>query len=1669
MTSFKTSFKKMLSYTLIIVLLVGTIQVNALNMETTGSQTTFSDMPDNWSTAALMHAVENGLLVGSGGKILPNDYLTRAQMAAVIVRAFNASDKADLSGYSDVKPTDWFADSMAQAHQMGVMQGSNGKMYPSNFITRQEVCAVMARAFKLEPEETINKTFTDEDKISDWAKGEVYAVVNGGYIQGNNGVLDPLGYVTRAQFAQIFYNFIKQYIRTPGEYTEVADGNIMINVPEVILKDVKINGDLIIGDGVGNGDVTLDNVLVAGRMVIRGGGINSIRITGNSNIKNIIVARVDGKVRVFSEDGTEIGEVIVDGSDDVIIEGNVSSLTIRAENVKVEANNAEIGSVAIEGQSTDLVVGDNSAIENLTVNANNANITASEGSEIESVVVNKAGANIEGDGKVEKVAANADDVVVKTINTSVSAAEGTKGVKAGDKPVEPGQTVKTKGDTPAPSGGGGGGGGGRDDRSPVAITDINVKNATTVTFKSNAAPTKVLWNGTDVKASMTGSNPYTITVPGITKTSNTLVVGASGYKDKTVTYTIPAGKYENLKVISNSEELDSAITSQKDGETWILKAGDYAVESKYRFDIDVEGDSKYNYYYFPIIAADLKIIGEGNPAIYGTTLTLNGVRATQNFITIMSDGVIIDGLTIMSKISANKAIEVAGDKGGRNFTIRNCFITQNTKVTYNGTDVVTDYFGKEEVLTSKNIEFPGSLYFYEDVGNSVVENVFLNKSRISAGTLTPESSLTLKDVIVDFNGSVEEGYKGYYPISTSDRSVNVVADNVTVKVGSSIGYKLEEIINNLPEGTTLELAAGVYYNSTGEAPDANGVNIIDNGATFAKADKVISDINELSAAIKEQNDDEIWLILAGTYDIPRDMTTLYSGQAGWYMPITTDNLTIIGIGNPILTSSETSPNGAWASQNLITIWGDNVTLKGLVITPKVKENKSVEVVGDKKITIADCKFIPNTIAEDADSSYGGSLYFNGAGETGTKSILIENNTFDNASIAFDGVEGSAININNNIWNNIRGYAIGNTYWGSSERITTQYADVNISGNNFNNVTDTTKIIAARLNQTFILDDTNMVNGAQIDKNNFSNHINFNNLAYWIECKDNKVIVDDVTYESPYRDVDAYVTSSSQLIEAVNNANDGDIIYVAANEYKLTEQLKITKPLTIEGLGTVIIKADNASWGTSNESKHLVTIYVGTAENPVTISNVTFDSNNQSYGVNTYNNAYGVLNNVEITNSKGAGLTVNGSTIVANNLETHSNSWGGVNVDPGSGIITPSVFLLNSGSLDELKQIWSDGKYVSDTATVTVEATGYDKYSVGGEQSYIWSNRPLAYNKTQKTYHLTIQSAIDEAEQEDTILIPAGTFELTSTLKIDKNITVEGVDKETVILKGSRDIGSTVQLSNGATLRNVTVTRDNSGVWESNNNNNLVSFGHNLSSETTLENCIIKEGRNGVQLNNTSNAVIKGNLIDNNRTGIQMQNQVKALVENNVITNNHTIGVLLQHLSSDMEQGTPIFINNIIKDNWYSDFENRWGTEYVVNLDGNTFTDTTYMIADNSGEPGYADLHPVELGGNATRPDKRVTFVEKLQGNIIFSNLESETDLEDIDGEELFHNVTGVPEDEPEVMPIEDNNKVETDGPVGEQEDEDDEEPMGTDMKTDDSKATEEEEAEGELEEEDEGV
>ncbi|MGI6584807.1 MAG: S-layer homology domain-containing protein [Lutisporaceae bacterium] len=534
----KMEMRKSIAILLTLALIFSMAPVSAFAAETDQ----FSDMPDNWSTEALKNTISNGLLKGDNGKIMPDANLTRAQMAAIINRAFGSTKKASLSSYKDVSAGTWYYDEMAKAVQMKTFIGSGDKLNPNNNITREEAFVVLARAFKLSgaSANALNK-FSDKASVSQWAKDSVASLAEAGYIAGSNGKVNPKQYITRAEFAQIMDNLLKNYIKKAGTYTTVKTGNVMVNVPNVVLKDIAIKGDLIIGDGVGNGNVTLDGVTVSGRTVIRGGGINSIKIIGNSNLQNIIIARVDGQVRVYSEDGTEIGEVTVDGNDDVIIEGNAGNITVLADNVTVTANNADITSASIVGENTNIIVGTTSTIGSVSINAANSGvevsgqvnniqtaanavgteITVASGGQVSSIVANGSGTTVGGSGTVRNVTANANNVVVTTTNTSVTAGTGTSGVIAGTTPVTGGTTDNTTSTpTPTTSSGGsssGSSGSSRDDDDDddddvsniVSVSAISVEpkeltllveetaQLTATVTPSNATNKKINWSSSD--------------------------------------------------------------------------------------------------------------------------------------------------------------------------------------------------------------------------------------------------------------------------------------------------------------------------------------------------------------------------------------------------------------------------------------------------------------------------------------------------------------------------------------------------------------------------------------------------------------------------------------------------------------------------------------------------------------------------------------------------------------------------------------------------------------------------------------------------------------------------------------------------------------------------------------------------------------------------------------------------------------------------------------------------------------------------------------------------------------------------------------------------------------------------------------------------------------------
>ena len=278
---------------------------------TTRKATDFKDYDAKaWYAEAVSSAVDNGLLYGKSSTIIdPNGDMTRAEMAAIINRSFGCYKATDISQYKDVSKSKWYYKDVELAVQMGTYNGrSSSSMAPDAPITREEAMTVVARALELDYDayaKTDLSKFADEKNISGWALPYVRAMVGADYIHGRTKGLEPLDNITRAEFAQIFHNIIGTYIVSKGTYDKDIKGSVLIRTDDVELKNLTVDGDLIIGCGAADGKIVLDNVTVKGRLLVWGGGTKAVYCNNGTNMPAVVVARVDDAVKViYDRDST---------------------------------------------------------------------------------------------------------------------------------------------------------------------------------------------------------------------------------------------------------------------------------------------------------------------------------------------------------------------------------------------------------------------------------------------------------------------------------------------------------------------------------------------------------------------------------------------------------------------------------------------------------------------------------------------------------------------------------------------------------------------------------------------------------------------------------------------------------------------------------------------------------------------------------------------------------------------------------------------------------------------------------------------------------------------------------------------------------------------------------------------------------------------------------------------------------------------------------------------------------------------------------------------------------------------------------------------------------------------------------------------------------------------
>ena len=147
----------------------------------------YSDVADgSWYNNAVSTLSNMGILGGyEDGTFRPNASITRAEFAKIAVSFFDWADIEAVNDFVDVSDSAWYADYVAVAAEIGLIEGYGGNVFrPEAAITRAEACAIINRtlgrapdAEHLLPESQMN-TWPDNSDTGVWYYAHIQEATN---------------------------------------------------------------------------------------------------------------------------------------------------------------------------------------------------------------------------------------------------------------------------------------------------------------------------------------------------------------------------------------------------------------------------------------------------------------------------------------------------------------------------------------------------------------------------------------------------------------------------------------------------------------------------------------------------------------------------------------------------------------------------------------------------------------------------------------------------------------------------------------------------------------------------------------------------------------------------------------------------------------------------------------------------------------------------------------------------------------------------------------------------------------------------------------------------------------------------------------------------------------------------------------------------------------------------------------------------------------------------------------------------------------------------------------------------------------------------------------------------------------------------------------------------
>lgn len=169
----------------------------------------------DWFNDAVAYVYTKGLMLGtSSTKFSPLETMNRGMIVTMLYRLEGEPGGGGYN-FSDVPGGVWYSDAVAWAADKGIVNGyGEGRFGPEDRLTREQSAEILYRYAKYKGYDVSAAAdfsgFSDGGKVSAWANESMRWAVGAGLLKGKgNGILDPNGFILRAEAATVFERLLE--------------------------------------------------------------------------------------------------------------------------------------------------------------------------------------------------------------------------------------------------------------------------------------------------------------------------------------------------------------------------------------------------------------------------------------------------------------------------------------------------------------------------------------------------------------------------------------------------------------------------------------------------------------------------------------------------------------------------------------------------------------------------------------------------------------------------------------------------------------------------------------------------------------------------------------------------------------------------------------------------------------------------------------------------------------------------------------------------------------------------------------------------------------------------------------------------------------------------------------------------------------------------------------------------------------------------------------------------------------------------------------------------------------------------------------------------------------------------------------------------------------------